>query len=148
MATLSISSSIFVLGLSLLLRCSTAAPYIAVSDDVASCMKAQPYVEESCKVSSFPGWPYDAKDCSYSTPIGTLHVTVADAPADRVASWVLNATLTVPWTADLQSAHPGAFLQVQKILAVDVMYQRCDVISVFMEMVCFLTLTQWPHFRS
>ena len=56
----------------------------------------------------------------------SLHVTVADAPADRVAAWVLNATLTVPWTANLQNAHPGAFLQVQKILAVDVMFQRCD----------------------
>lgn len=123
MTKLPISLSIVALGLSVLLRSCTATPYIAVSDDVASCMKAQPYVEESCKVSSFPGWPYDAKDCSYSTPIGTLYVTVADAPADRVASWVLNATLTVPWTADLQSAHPGAFLQVQKILAVDVMYQ-------------------------
>jgi hypothetical protein len=108
-----------------LLATSAAAPNLAIfSDDIASCMKAQPYVEESCQVSSFPGWPYDAKDCSYKTPIGTLYVTVADAPAERVAAWVLNATLTVPFTADLQSAHPGAFLQVQKILAVDVMYQR------------------------
>jgi hypothetical protein len=127
MTMLSLFVALVAVSLSLLPN-SAAAPSIAIStDDIASCMKAQPYVEESCQASSFPGWPYDAKDCSYKTPIGTLYVTVADAPAERVAAWVLNATLTVPWTADLQSAHPGAFLQVQKILAVDVMYQRCAV---------------------
>jgi len=119
----SLSVPLLVIGISII-ALSAAAPNLANADDVASCMKAQPYVEETCQASSFPGWPYDAKDCSYSTPIGTLYVTVADAPAERVAAWVLNATLTVPWTADLQSDHPGAFLQVQKILAVDVMFQR------------------------
>jgi hypothetical protein len=125
MLPLSVCVSIILIGLTSLAN-SSPTPGFAISDDIASCLKAQPYVEESCKVSSYPGWPYDAKDCSYNTPIGTLYVTVADAPADRVAAWVLNATLTVPWTANLQNAHPGAFLQVQKILAVDVMFQRCD----------------------
>jgi hypothetical protein len=133
--------------ISLLIANSDAAVDVAIADDVAACMRAQPYVEESCKTSSFPGWPFDAQDCSYSSPIGTLHVTVADAPAERVAAWVLNATMTVPWTADLQSAHPGAFLQVQKILAVDVMFQRCGVAQLAL-MVSDLTLAQWPHFRS
>ena len=112
-----------------ILACNLAAAAPLASPDViASCMKATPYVEESCKSSAFPGWPYGAKDCSYNTPIGTLHVTVADAPAERVAAWIANATLTVPWTSALQSAHPGAFVQVQKIMAVDVMYQRCAML--------------------
>ncbi len=83
-----------VLFLLLILACNLAAAAPLASPDViASCMKATPHVEESCKSSAFPGWPYGAKDCSYNTPIGALHVTVADAPAERVAAWINNATL-------------------------------------------------------
>lgn len=135
-----------VLPLLFILACNLAASApLAAPDDVASCMKATPYVEQSCTSSAFPGWPYDAKDCSYTTPIGTLHVTVADAPAERVAAWVANATRTIAWTAALESAHPGAFVQVQKIMAVDVMYQRCAKLQASLSL---SHSVQWSHICS
>ena len=90
---------------------------------VANCMRAAPYVEESCSPITIKRWPHPAKRCKYGSPIGTLTVDVADATADRVAIWILSAAREVPWVAKLEKSEPARFLEVMKIMAVDVMYQ-------------------------
>jgi hypothetical protein len=70
-----------------------APPPLDVPDALVKTLDVKPYVEGSCTDATYPGWPYEAKRCTYRT---SLVVTVANPPADRVARWIVSASTLIP----------------------------------------------------
>lgn len=102
-----------------------AASTSAVTGDVLAdtCLATKPYVEETCRDTTYNGWPYGAKSCTYGSPKGPLQVTVADPDAHVVSKWIGNATREVNWVAKLETEDHASFAEVKKILATDIMIQ-------------------------
>ncbi|MEO8876574.1 MAG: hypothetical protein ABI461_13370, partial [Polyangiaceae bacterium] len=87
------------------------------------CMQQKPYVEETCSPTTVAGCAHPAQKCSYSSPIGTLSVTVADPSASQVANWIVDAGDSIPAIAHLKSSDPASYLRALQIVATALMLQ-------------------------
>jgi hypothetical protein len=70
---------------------------------IAALGRDQTYVEDSCTPTTYPGWPYPAKKCTYR---GNLVVTIANPPQARVARWILDASRLIPALDGLRDRDP------------------------------------------
>lgn len=70
-----------------------APPPIEVPASLVQTLSVKPYVEDSCVDTTFAGWPYEAKKCTYRT---SLVVTVANPAPERVGAWIVEASKLIP----------------------------------------------------
>jgi len=91
--------------------------------DLVKCMDTKPYVESKCTPTTFAGWPHPAQACTYSTPIGTLAVTVANPSATQVATWIVDAGDSIPAIAHLKESDPKSYLRALQSVASALMIQ-------------------------
>lgn len=68
-------------------------------------LSSTPYVETSCVAATYPGWPYAAKRCTYTSGPLSTSVTVADPSATRAAAWVVNSAVEIPRLQALAGGH-------------------------------------------
>lgn len=99
------------------------APLPTPPADLVKCLDSKPYVEGTCSSTTATGWPHEAKACSYPTEIGTLHVTVANASAEQVAIWIMDAGDSLPAIAHLKATEPAKYLRVLQGIASALMLQ-------------------------
>lgn len=90
---------------------------------LVSCLDAKPYVEGKCTPTTFAGWPHPAQKCTYASALGTQSVTVADASAEQVAQWIVDAGDSVPVIAQLKAADPTSYLRSLQSIAAALMIQ-------------------------
>ena len=82
---------------------------IVVPASLLDTLDSTPYVEQDCVPTTYPGWPYEALECTYSAEGETATVKVADAPPERVGRWIVDSASLIPALAALQADDPGAW---------------------------------------
>ncbi len=90
---------------------------------LVKCLAQKPYVEGSCVPTTVAGWPHPAQACTYSSPIGTLSVTVANPSATQVAFWIANAGDSIPAIGHLKTSDPSSYLRALQTVASALMIQ-------------------------
>ncbi len=98
--------------------------------DLVKCLDAKPYVEQTCTPTTVVGWPYPAKECQYSSPIGTLTVTVADPTAEQAAIWIMDAGDSIPAIAHLKTSDPASYLSALQTVAAALMIQSSRIFPI------------------
>lgn len=63
----------------------------------------------SCPIVEDAYWPFEARRCTYGIADRTYVVTTATPPADRVASWIVDASAMIPALARLEKTEPDAW---------------------------------------
>lgn len=105
--------------------CPGPDPYL---DDtpgrVEDVLATTPYVEQSCSATSWDGWPFDAKRCTYN---GGLRVTVANPSAEQVTAWIADASQMIPALWSLESRDRDAWKEGLEIIARHTMYQSSRI---------------------
>ena len=105
-------------------QCPGALP---VPASVVSQISAKPYVEQSCQPTTYPGWPYSAQKCTYSSGGLTATVTVADPSADRVARWIVDSGQFIPALAALRGAHQAEYEEGLRAIGLAMLYQSSRI---------------------
>ena len=82
-----------------------------------------PYVEGSCEATTYPGWPYEAKRCSYTSGGVYAEVTTATPSPERVGRWIMDSTAQIPALAALRETDPGAYEEGLGIIGYAVLIQ-------------------------
>jgi len=82
---------------------------VVVPPALVGTLSVKPYVEGACKPATWPGWPYEAKTCSYSASGFSATVTVANPSAERVAAWIADASVFIPALWRLRTTAPDAY---------------------------------------
>ena len=103
-------------------RCP-GAPVGDVPGSLVDALDAVPYVEGSCTDTSFPGWPYEAKRCTYTSGGVPGDVITATPSPERVGRWIMDSADEIPALAELRTTDPGAYEQGLAIIATAVMIQ-------------------------
>jgi hypothetical protein len=81
-------------------RCPLGAPPASL----VTHLSPTPYVEGHCTSTTWAGWPYAAKRCTYSSGPLTTSVTVANPSPTQVAKWVVDASAFIPRLRALQQS--------------------------------------------
>lgn len=97
---------------------------------LVKCLDAKPYVEQTCTPTTVAGWPHPAQACTYSSPIGTLSVTVADPSASQVATWIVDAGDSIPAIAHLKTSDPTSYLRALQSVATALMFQSSRIFPI------------------
>ena len=92
------------------------ASVVAILDEI-------PYVEGSCEPTSYPGWPHEAKRCSYTSGGVYAEVTTATPSPERVATWIVEASQEIPALWELRTTDPAAYADGLGMIAWAVMIQ-------------------------
>lgn len=68
-----------------------AGPPLDVPDSLIKALGTDngTYVEENCQSTTYPGWPFAARRCTYQT---NLEVVIANPTPERVARWIVEAS--------------------------------------------------------
>ena len=98
--------------------------------ELVKCLDAKPYVEGQCSPTTVDGWPHAAQACTYKTPIGTLAVTVADASAEQVATWIMDAGDSILAIAHLKASDPASYLRALQSVAAALMIQSSRIFPI------------------
>lgn len=106
------------------------APLPTPPEDLVKCLDAKPYVEGTCSPTTVDAWPHEAKACSYQTEIGTLKVTVANASAEQVAIWIMDAGDSLPAIAHLKTSEPAKYLRALQGIASALMLQSSRIFPI------------------
>src|SRR5260370_421688 len=69
-----------------------APPPLDVPASLIKALGDKTYVEGTCTPTTYPGWPFDARRCTYGSG---LAVTIANPPPDRVARWIVDASTLI-----------------------------------------------------
>jgi hypothetical protein len=91
---------------------------------VEDVLATTPYVEQSCSSTTWDGWPFDAKRCTYN---GGLRVTVANPSAEQVTAWIADASQMIPALWSLQERDRDAWKDGLEIIASHTMYQSSRI---------------------
>ncbi len=91
---------------------------------VVDVLDVTPYVEQSCSDTSWEGWPFEAKRCTYN---GGLRVTVANPSPEQVASWIADAAQMIPALAALEERDRGAWKEGLEAIALHTLYQSSRI---------------------
>ncbi len=109
-------------------RCPAPASMCGAPAGLVAALGAKPYVEQSCQSTSWPGWPYEAKTCSYSSGGLSATVTTANPSADRVACWVVDSASQIPALAALRQSDPTSWeAALVKIAKTTVVFQSSRI---------------------
>ena len=100
---------------------------IAVPASLVALLSPKPYVEQNCSSASYPGWPYAAQRCSYSSGGKTTSVTVADPSADRAAQWVVDSASLIPALARLKGSDQGHYEEGLRAIGLAMLYQSSRI---------------------
>jgi hypothetical protein len=100
-----------------------AAPAIDVPASLVAILDETPYVEGSCEPTTYPGWPHDAKRCSYTAGGVYAEVTTATPSPERVGAWIVDASQEIPALAELHITDPASYEQGLGMIARAVMIQ-------------------------
>jgi len=84
---------------------------LTVPPALVQSLSAKPYVEQNCQPTTYPGWPYQAQICTYSSGGLTATVTVADPSPDRAARWIVDSASLIPALAKLDGKSPTEYEQ-------------------------------------
>lgn len=90
---------------------------VAVPKALVDVLDVKPYVEGSCKPTNWQGWPYDAKECTYSAGGITTTVTVANPAPERVAQWIADASTFIPSLWRLRTTSPDTYVEGLVVIA-------------------------------
>jgi hypothetical protein len=63
-----------------------------VPQSLVAALGGKTYVDGTCEPTTYPGWPYPAKRCSYRN---NLVVTIANPEPERVARWIVEASTLI-----------------------------------------------------
>ncbi|MEN9799221.1 MAG: hypothetical protein RL653_2917 [Pseudomonadota bacterium] len=104
-------------------RCPLGAPPASL----VTRLSVTPYVEGSCQSTTWAGWPYAAKRCTYSAGGRTAAVTVANPSAEKVARWIVDASALIPRLRALQQSAPAQWEEGLGAMAQQVLLQSSRI---------------------
>lgn len=90
---------------------------------LVAAMSAKPYVEGNCTRTTFAGWPYEAKSCTY----GGIQVTVANPTPERVSQWIVDSSQLIPALDGLRTRDPASWEAGLKVIADNMMGQSSRI---------------------
>ena len=90
---------------------------------VIAALSDTPYVEQNCSPTTYPGWPYEAKHCSYTSGGVYAEVTTATPSPERVGAWIVDSSQEIPALWELRTTDPSAYAQGLVSIARAVMIQ-------------------------
>jgi hypothetical protein len=80
---------------------------LVVPASLVAALDDTPYVEQSCKSTTWSGWPYAARKCTYTSGPMTTSVTVANPSPERVAKWIVDSAGFIPTLWKLRTSSPA-----------------------------------------
>ncbi len=99
----------------------------SVPASLVSLLSPRPYVEQSCSAASYPGWPHEAKRCSYSSGGLSASVIVANPSAERAGAWIVDAANLIPALARLRTTSRGHYEEGLKAIGLAMLYQSSRI---------------------
>jgi hypothetical protein len=100
-----------------------AATAIEIPASVVAVLDETPYVEGSCEPTTYPGWPHEARRCSYTSGGVYAEVTTATPAPERVAAWIVDASQEIPALWELRTTDHAAWEEGLGMIAWAVMIQ-------------------------
>ncbi|MBX7097644.1 MAG: hypothetical protein K1X89_08030 [Myxococcaceae bacterium] len=100
---------------------------LVVPASLVTLLSPKPYVEVSCVAATYPGWPYPAKRCTYTSGGITTSVTVADPTPDRVARWVVDSATLIPALQKLKGTAQSDYEAGLKAIGLAMLYQSSRI---------------------
>lgn len=91
---------------------------------VEELLSVTPYVEQSCRDTTWEGWPFEAQRCTYN---GGLVVTVADPSPEQVTAWIADASQLIPALWSLEERDRDAWKDGLEIIASHTLYQSSRI---------------------
>lgn len=96
---------------------------VEVPASLVAVLDETPYVEGSCEPTTYPGWPHEAKRCSYTAGGVYAEVTTATPSPERVGAWIVEASEEIPALWELRTTDPAAYEEGLGMIAWAVMIQ-------------------------
>lgn len=90
-------------------------------------LSTKPYVEDRCVSATYPGWPYAAQRCTYTSGPLTTTVTVANPSAARAAAWIVDSATEIPRLSALQGSQQAAYEEGLKAIGLAMLYQSSRI---------------------
>ncbi len=90
-------------------------------------LSTKPYVEQNCVATTYPGWPYAAQRCTYTSGPLTTSVTVANPSANRAAAWIVDSAVEIPRLAALKGSQQAAYEDGLKAIGLAMLYQSSRI---------------------
>lgn len=106
---------------------SVEAAAITPPASLVKLLSSKPYVEESCVSATYPGWPYAAQRCTYTSGPLTTSVTVADPTSARVAAWIVDSAVEIPRLSALQGSQQAAYEEGLRAIGLAMLYQSSRI---------------------
>lgn len=100
---------------------------LQVPPSLIEVVDAVPYVEVSCKATTFSGWPYAAKKCTYSAGGLSATVTVANPSPERVAAWIVDSSSFIPALWKLKQSAPAQYEEGLGVIGTAMMLQSSRI---------------------
>lgn len=100
---------------------------LEVPGSLVTALSAKPYVEQSCKPTSYKGWPYAAQKCTYSMGGLTTTVTTATPAPEVVAAWIVDSAAFMPAVWALRYRDAAAYKKALKLVAAAVLAQSSRI---------------------
>ncbi|HQP34317.1 MAG TPA: hypothetical protein PLI95_04035 [Polyangiaceae bacterium] len=100
---------------------------LTVPQSLIDAVDAKPYVEVDCQPGSYAGWPYEAKECTYTSGGITTSVTVADPDPARVGAWIVDASTFIPTLWALKWSSPADYEAGVKVIGTAMMMQSSRI---------------------
>jgi hypothetical protein len=106
---------------------SVVAAAITPPASLVKLLSPTPYVETSCVAATYPGWPYAAKRCTYTSGPLSTSVTVADPSAARAAAWVVDSAIEIPRLQALAGVHQADYEDGLKAIGLAMLNQSSRI---------------------
>ena len=100
---------------------------LEVPGSLVTKLDVKPYVEQSCKPTTYKAWPYAAQKCTYSMLGLTTTVTTATPPPETVAAWIVDAAAFMPAVWALRYRDANVYKKALKVVADGVLMQSSRV---------------------
>ena len=99
-------------------------PPLPVPAALLRALSATPYVEQSCRPTTWRTWPYPALRCTYNAGIV---VTVADPTPARVGAWIVDAAEQIAAVSSLRTRDPAGYVGILVRIAQHTMSQSSRI---------------------
>jgi len=100
---------------------------LTVPQSLIGVVDEKPYVEQDCQSGSYAGWPYDAKECTYTAGGITTSVTVANPDPARVGAWIVDASTYIPTLWALKWSSPADYEAGLAVIGTAMMMQSSRI---------------------
>ena len=108
-------------------RCLRTLSADALPASLVDALDAVPYVEGRCTDVVHPGWPYEARRCTYSAGGLTTTVVTATPSPRRVARWIVNTAGVIPALEALAVTDRASYERGLVIIATHLMNQSSRI---------------------